>query len=883
MTTIENVKTRLDIVETVGSYVPNLKRSGRSWKANCPFHNERTPSFIVDPVRNSWHCFGACSTGGDVIEFVRRVEGLDFKEALARCAERAGVEVRAPTRREREQREEHERLLSANEAAAVFYQAQLDGPAGADALAYAERRGLDTAARRDWQLGYAPDRWGDLTEHLRARGFSDAELVAAGLAIEGERGHYDRFRGRLIFPIRDERGRLTSFGGRALGDDQEPKYLNTPQTPLFDKSGTMYGLDRAGSEARRADRLIVVEGYMDVIACHQAGLANVAASMGTAITERQMRLVKRFTPNVVLALDADNAGSEGGLACRGGRLRRPPSTRPWPASTGAAWSPTRTCSRPTSASPRCPRARTRTRSCAPTPRALRALVEAAKPVADHLFEAIAERADLDDPRARSRAVDALAPTVAAMADPIVRAEYVQRLARLGRVDEGTVLALIASRGRRSGSARPVPSSRELARAARGPGRPTGPNRAAPAAPEADADAGSTGEAQLLRLLLLRPECRDAGLELDPDTFEHGLSRRLFEAWCELGDLDAREDPDDLDEALQQHRAALETPELPEAYEGMTALQLGEAVRGIAWTLRARRRQARLRAEAGAVAYEAAEARRHGASERDELAANLVELAGRQREVALAYAARGGPLEPLERTVEGAADQIMTETESQRVDPLPRTVTEMEEPDDPDLRGCGHGGATDQGPALRPGHRRGRALRHPRGRDEPRAAVRDRRAALRERHHRAHRLARRQRRRRGGAAHRRRGRRHRRPGPHVPARDRQGAAAHGRRREAARARHGGVDPRRGDPAALPRGARPRAELRRDPRRAAARVPSGTGPSTRASAATSSSHASPCPSASPTRRTARPSTTSSTRARTWRCRRTSSGRRSRPTGR
>ena len=433
----------------------------------------------------------------------------------------------------------------------------------------------------------------------------------------------------------------------------------------------MYGLDRAGPEARRADRLIVVEGYMDVIACHQAGLANVAASMGTAITERQMRLVKRFTPNVVLALDADNAGSEAALraveVASGAAEHATVASLDWRGLVSyqdVLQADIRIVALPEGEDP--------DSLVRADPARLRALIEAAKPVADHLFEAIAERADLDDPRARSRAVDALAPTVAAMADPIVRAEYVQRLARLGRVDEGTVLALIASRGRRSGSARPVPvpSSRELAQAARRPGRPAGPNRAAPAAPEADGDAGSTGEAQLLRLLLLRPECRDAGLELDPDTFEHGLNRRLFEAWCELDDLDARDDLDDHDEALQQHRAALEAPELPEAYDGMTALQLGEAVRGISWTLRARRRQARLRAEAGAVAYEAAEARRHGASERDELAANLVELAGRQREVALAYVARGKPLEPLERTEEGAADQITTETESQRVDPLP---------------------------------------------------------------------------------------------------------------------------------------------------------------------------------------------------------------------
>ena len=173
MSTIEDVKTRLDIVETVGSYVPNLKRSGRTWKANCPFHNERTPSFIVDPSRGSWHCFGACSTGGDVIEFVRRIEGLDFREALGRCAERAGVELRPPTRREVERREEHERLLAANDAATLFYQAQLAGPRGAEARDYAERRGLDAATQREWQLGYAPDEWSALTDHLTARGFRD--------------------------------------------------------------------------------------------------------------------------------------------------------------------------------------------------------------------------------------------------------------------------------------------------------------------------------------------------------------------------------------------------------------------------------------------------------------------------------------------------------------------------------------------------------------------------------------------------------------------------------------------------------------------------------------------------------------------------------------
>ncbi|TAK75389.1 MAG: DNA primase, partial [Dehalococcoidia bacterium] len=246
MSVIDDVKSRLDIVEVVSGYVPELKKAGRTWKARCPFHSERTPSFAVDPERQTWHCFGSCSTGGDVIEFVRKVENLDFREALQRLAERAGVELRAPSPREREEREQHERLLAANEAAAVFWQAALAGAEGGEARAYAERRGLDDATVRAWQLGFAPDGWRSLTDHLVARGFSEDDLIEAGLAIKGDRGVYDRFRYRLIFPTRDGRRRLIGFGARAMRPGDEPKYLNTPQTPLFDKSGNLYGLDRAG-------------------------------------------------------------------------------------------------------------------------------------------------------------------------------------------------------------------------------------------------------------------------------------------------------------------------------------------------------------------------------------------------------------------------------------------------------------------------------------------------------------------------------------------------------------------------------------------------------------------------------------------------------------
>ncbi|MYB42823.1 MAG: DNA primase [Chloroflexi bacterium] len=647
MSTIEEVKSRLDIVETVGSYVPNLKRSGRTWKANCPFHNERTPSFIVDPTRNSWHCFGACSTGGDVIEFVRRFEGLEFREALRRCAERAGVELRPPTRAEREQREQHEQLLSANEAAAVFFQAALDSPEGAAALAYAEGRGLDAGARRDWQIGYAPDSWQALTDHLGARGFGPDVLIAAGLAIEGNRGPYDRFRGRLIFPTRDERGRLTGFGGRALLDDQEPKYLNTPQTPLFDKSGTLYGVDRAGPEARRAEQLIVVEGYMDVIGCWQAGLRNVSASMGTAISERQMRLVKRFTPNVVLALDADNAGSEATLravgVAAGAADHDTVATIDWRGLVSyqdVLRADIRIAALPEGEDP--------DSLARKNPDDLRTLIAEARPVADHLFDAIEERTNLEDPRARSQAVEALAPTVAAMAAAVVRAHWLQRLARLGRISEAAAQALVA-RGRGPVRPAPVPSSRELAAAARQQQPPPGTPPASDVNP---------GETQLLRLLLRYPSCRDAGAALDADTFEDGAYRRLFEAWCADEDLVAR--LEQLDEELRELYASLSAGALPEAYGQMTEAQLREEVEGTAWQLRTRRRQARVRAETGAVAEQIAEARREGAgvlefalsaaergalpadaaSEEAELATSFVELSRQQRELARAFAAAG---------------------------------------------------------------------------------------------------------------------------------------------------------------------------------------------------------------------------------------------------
>ena len=601
MGAIDDVKARLDIVETVARYVPELKRSGRTFKAACPFHSERTPSFIVDPGRGSWHCFGACSTGGDVIEFVRRIDGLDFREALARCAELAGVELRPPSARERREREENERLLSANEAAAIFFQAQLDGPAGAGASAYAGGRGIDAGARREWQLGYAPESWSALLEHLVARGYTEEELVRAGLAVgsedpaRGGRRAHDRFRDRLIFPTRDERGRLVGFGARALSAGDEPKYLNTPQTPLFDKSGTLYGLDRAQEAARRSGEAIVVEGYMDVIAAHQFGIANVVASNGTAITERQMRLVKRYTPNVVLALDADAAGSEAALrgieAAAGAADRQLVAGVDWRGLIAAQEvldADIRVASLPPGEDP--------DSLLRADPERFRSLVAGALPVADYLFEAIPRAGDLADPRARSRALSALAPTVAAMADPVVRAHYVQRLARIGRVEERYAAQLVAQA--RRGRVRLVESGERSPLSPR-----SGGGRRAPAARAPALD----GEEQLLRLLLGSEACREAGEALGADLFEDSANRALYEAWREQPALAS--EPGELEEEAQQRvEALLARPLPPIAREELQAM-VGE----IAARLRERRRQRRLRRRTTEVAEELVAARRAAGS------------------------------------------------------------------------------------------------------------------------------------------------------------------------------------------------------------------------------------------------------------------------------
>jgi DNA primase len=309
---IERVRAAADIVEVVQGYT-ELRRSGARFMGRCPFHDERTPSFSVDPGAKLYHCFG-CQAGGDVFTFIKEKEGVEFREAVERLADRYGIELslEAADADEMERRRRRERLYELLGKTASFYARYLwESQEAAKARGYLEGRGLGRKALEEYGVGYAPSAWDRvLTSALRS-GFSETELVAVGLAQRGRQGGlYDRFRSRIMFPLRDARGRVLGFGARAMREEQRPKYLNTSETEIYRKGRTLFGLDLARPHATRAGRVIVVEGYTDVIALHQGGIQNVVASMGTALTDEQVAELARLARVVLLAFDADASGQE---------------------------------------------------------------------------------------------------------------------------------------------------------------------------------------------------------------------------------------------------------------------------------------------------------------------------------------------------------------------------------------------------------------------------------------------------------------------------------------------------------------------------------------------------------------------------------------------
>jgi DNA primase len=401
MDEVEEIKQRLDVAEVVGSYV-QLKQSGRNLKAPCPFHQEKTASFMVSPEKGIWHCFG-CGEGGDIYKFVMKMEGLDFRGALEKLAAQAGVELK--NRGDGKTTEAKKRMVAAHQLAVRYFQQSLiKNPRALEYII--KKRKLTKQTVQDFQLGFAPESWEGLVGILRKQGFGDEEMVKAGLASTKNRGAFDMFRGRIMFTICDGQGQPVGFTGRVL-DDSEPKYLNTPQTLLYDKSRAIYGLHLAREAIRTSNEAVIVEGNMDVVASHQAGVGQVVASSGTALTLDQLRALGRLTKNIKLAFDQDAAGLKAtervidlavklGLQLRVIELSGAKDPDELIARSVDEWK--------------------------------KAIKDAAY-VIDYLFDRFAREYDLSTATGKRQYTDRLAATLNRLSDPVERDHYVQRLAK----------------------------------------------------------------------------------------------------------------------------------------------------------------------------------------------------------------------------------------------------------------------------------------------------------------------------------------------------------------------------------------------------------------------------------------------------------------------
>jgi DNA primase len=484
MGAVDEVKQRIDIVEVIGRDI-KLTKAGRTFKGLCPFHGEKHPSFYVYPEQQSWHCFG-CNNGGDVFSFIMKKQNIEFGEALRQLAQQTGVVI--PSRFEPgAESGEKQRLYDVNQAAAqYFHNLLLNSAASKKAQEYIARRGFTEETVKEFQLGYSVNGWEELKKYLLERDYTEKEMLSAGLIIEAEgKQSHDRFRNKLMFPILDVRGRVTGFGGRVL-DDSLPKYINSPQTPLFNKSGTLYGINLAKDAIREQEAAIIVEGYMDVITAHQNGFKNVVASMGTAVTERQVNILKRLTRNLILALDADAAGEEATLRAVGYEntldaevrvIIMPEGQDPDDVIKGdkEGW---------------------------------QKLVEKAVPIVDYTFNMATAGLDLNTAKGKTSARDRLLPIIGEIRDNVRKAHYLQKLAGLLRVPERDLEADLAR----------LKSSQLRGRAK------------APEAESVRSASSSPKEEYCLALLLQHPELKRRDEGLTEEHFENSENREIFIAW-----------------------------------------------------------------------------------------------------------------------------------------------------------------------------------------------------------------------------------------------------------------------------------------------------------------------------------------------------------------
>ena len=532
MDAVAEIKRRIEIADYVGRSV-TLRKSGRNFRGLCPFHTEKTPSFYVFTDRGTWRCFGSCGEGGDLFTFVQKRENVEFPEALRLLARDAGVELSA---RGAERRERTDLLGGIVSAAVDFYQQALAGEDGAPARDYlAATRGLSAETVAQFRLGWAPDEWRALHDHLTGRGYRAEDAVAAGVLAQGEGGGapYDRFRGRVVIPIADERGRYVGLGGRILGAG-EPKYLNSPQTELFDKGRTLYGLDATGPQAREGGEIVVVEGYLDVIGPWQAGFRNLAATMGTSLTEGHAAVLRRFARRIVLAMDPDSAGLA--AAERAGGLFLDLSS---PGAMGASQRSAEAVAARAELDLRVaplPAGKDPDDLARDDPDAWRAAIARAAPFARFLVDRLLPAERPASPAEAARILERrLTPVLREVRNPIERAELVQRVARRLGVAERVIGERLRA-GQRA-AARP------------------------PEARAEPAPARATAEERLLATLLRHPDLRaDLRAYPLPGLFPDALQRAIAERWLhdELGAVDA--DGDEGDPVADRVRALRERRE-----------------------------------------------------------------------------------------------------------------------------------------------------------------------------------------------------------------------------------------------------------------------------------------------------------------------------------
>jgi len=519
MSVIDEVKQRTDIIEVISQYT-TFKKAGRTFRALCPFHSEKHSSFFVYPEQQSWHCFGACSTGGDIFSFIMKKEGIDFGDALRLLAQKAGVTI--PSRSEPEAgKEERERLYQVNQAAAqYFHNLLLNSPVGEKAREYFASRGFSPKTVTDFQLGFSLNSWDALKQYLMERGHTESELLTAGLIIETEAGGtHDRFRNRLMFPIADVRRRIVGFGARVL-DDSLPKYLNSPQTLIFNKSSCLYGINLATAAIRQQNLVVIVEGYMDVITAHQNSFNNVVASMGTSVTEQQVYILKRLTRNMALALDADTAGEEA-------TLRAVDYENTLDAEVKVLI---------------LPKGKDPDNVIKEDVKIWQNFLEEALPIVDYTFNMVTAELDLSTAKGKSLAVERIGPIVDGIKDTVRRVHYLQKLARLADISQRNLEAVLRRMKRSQGKRRvKVPSQERTTQTLR-------------------PFLSSRVEEYCLTLLLQHPELKGRNEGLLPKYFKNSENREIFVAWQQANDLSSLKDG--LDSTIWEYLDSLITRSLP---------------------------------------------------------------------------------------------------------------------------------------------------------------------------------------------------------------------------------------------------------------------------------------------------------------------------------